>query len=99
MKLLTRKEYERLSPVKRSVYEKRVKKYYGGKRNAFVTELWITTPTSPDTIMLYDTISGSRFMSTKDFLVANETALSILAEDGNMTIDDAMYCLRKEIGL
>ena len=87
MKLLTRKEYECLSPVKRSVYEKRVKKYYGAKQKG------------TDTVMLYDPFSGHRFVSTKDLLDANETAVSILAKDENMTIDEAMIRLYEEVGL
>ena len=98
MKLLTRKEYECLSPVKRSVYEKRVKKYYGGKRKEHITELWISIK-GTDTTMLYDPISGFSYVSTKDILDANETALSILAEDENMTIDEAMIRLHEEVGL
>lgn len=87
MKLLTHKEYEQLSPVKRSVYEKRVKKYYGTKRKG------------TDTVILYDPFSGHRFVSTKDILDANETAVSILAKDENMTIDEAMIRLYEEVGL
>lgn len=98
MKLLTRKEYECLSPVKRSVYEKRVKKYYGGKRKGFVTELWVSIK-GTDTTMLYDPISGFSYVSTKDFLDANEMAVSILAKDENMTIDEAMIRLYEEVGL
>ena len=98
MKLLTHKEYEQLSPVKRSVYEKRVKKYYGAKQKAFVTELWVSTK-GTDTTMVYDAVSGLRFVSTKDLIDANETAVSILAKDENMTIDEAMIRLREEVGL
>lgn len=98
MKLLTRKEYECLSPVKRSVYEKRVKKYYGVKRKDLFTELWVSIK-GTDTMMLYDPISGSTYVSTKDILDANETAVSILAKDENMTIDEAMIRLYEEVGL
>ena len=98
MKLLTRKDYEQLSPVKRSVYEKRVKKYYAAKQGAFVTELWVSVK-GTDTMMVYDAVSGLRYMTTKDFLDAHETAVSILAEDGNMTIDEAMIYLHRKIGL
>jgi hypothetical protein len=97
MKLLTRKEYECLSPVKRSVYEKRVKKYYGAKRKDLFTELWVSIK-GTDTTMLYDPISGFTYVSTKDILDANETAVSILAKDENMTIDEAMIRLYEEVG-
>ena len=49
--------------------------------------------------MVYDAVSGLRYMTTKDFLDAHETAVSILAEDGNMTIDEAMIYLHRKIGL
>lgn len=99
MKLLTRKEYECLSPVKRSVYEKRVKKYYGNKAKAFTTEPWKSFLERSSTVILYDPFSGHRFVTSKDFLDACETAVSILAKDVNMTIDEAMICLYEELGL
>lgn len=98
MKLLTRKEYECLSPVKRSVYEKRVKKYYGARQKAFVTEPWRNFLERTSTVVLYDPFSGHRFVTAKDFLDANETAVSILAKDENMTIDEAMIRLHEEVG-
>ena len=99
MKLLTHKEYEQLSPVKRSVYEKRVKQYYDNKTKAFTTEPWKSFLERSSTVMLYDPYSGHRFVTAKDFLDANETAVSILAKDENMTIDEATIRLCEEVGL
>ncbi len=98
MKLLTHEQYEKLSPVKRSVYEKRVQRYYGVRQMNLATEPWIF---KPNTRMLFrSSISGLYFMTTKDFLDANVTAANILMEMTNeeVTAKEALERLLNEVG-
>lgn len=99
MKLLTRTQYEKLSPVKRDVYEKRVRKYYGIRNMALATEPWIEEPNKPSVMIFRDSYTGRTIsMRTKDFLDANETAARILLDAEEITIDEAIARLRKEVG-
>lgn len=99
MKLITREQYESMSPVKQQVYEKRVRKYYGIRQMKLATEPWILGPDRPSTVMLYDPIKGHRFVSTKEFLDAHQTAANILLGDEKITIHEAICRLREETGL
>lgn len=98
MKLVTREEYDKMSPVKKRVYEKRLKKYYGKPWVRFVDKPWIIDPEKPESIPFIEPYTGRMFLSTKDFLDANETAANILLEVGEITMDEAIARLWEEIG-
>lgn len=98
MRLVTREEYDKMSPVKKRVYKKRLKKYYGKPWVRFVDNQWIIDPKRMETIPFIEPYTGRIFYNTKDFLNANETAANILLETGEITMDEAILRLRVEIG-
>ena len=97
MKLLTHEQYEKLSPVKKQVYERRVEKYFGTKE--YTVEF--VYPPDRDYIPVWGewcSFSGTMFWVSRARIQAVFDAASLLIRDADeVGIENLLDAVTNEV--
>lgn len=98
MKLVSKEEYEKMSPVKKDVYLRRLEKYFGWRWYTRTSPVFVYDPNEPEktkTWTMYDEHSGTTFQANLDKI---QDAANILREYGNMDVHDCIERIWHELG-
>lgn len=99
MKLVSKEEYEKMSPVKKDVYLRRLEKYFGRRWYTRVSPVFAYDPNEPEktkTWTMYDEHSGITFRSNLDKI---QDAANILLREHGMDVHDCVERIWHELGV